>query len=140
MAVTAVDRNLNIYKRASVGDYVDLAGPGVNLWTAAAKGRSALSSGTSYAVPFVTAAAALLRAANRDLSPSEVSSGISLTAQDLGPQGRDPVFGWGLVQPARLCTLPHGRQEGLKKASIAPRAPAGGSRNLRTPWIDPAGE
>jgi subtilisin family serine protease len=124
VAVTAVDRDLNIYKRATVGDYVDLAGPGVNLWTAA-KGRSARSSGTSYAVPFVTAAAALLRAANSDLSPGEVLSGISLTAQDLGPAGRDPVFGWGLVQPARLCTLPRGGQQGVEKASIGPPAPQG---------------
>src|SRR5829696_2118882 len=102
VAVTAVDRDLNIYKRATVGDYVDLAGPGVNLWTATSASNHKTSSGTSYAVPFVTAAAALLRAANRDLSPGEVLSGISLTAQDLGPAGRDPVFGWGLVQPARL--------------------------------------
>jgi hypothetical protein len=140
VAVTAVDRDLNIYRRATAGDYVDLAGPGVNLWTATSASNHGPSSGTSYAVPFVTAAAALLRAANRDLSPGEVLSGISLTAQDLGPAGRDPVFGWGLVQPARLCMSPQQRQERLKKASIASQAPSKAPRKHRTLWIDPAGE
>ena len=34
IAVTAVDQNLNVYRRATQGAYVDLAAPGVNIWTA----------------------------------------------------------------------------------------------------------
>ena len=120
VSVTAVDRDLNVYKRANAGDYVDVAAPGVNIWTATSSAHPRPRSGTSYAVPFVTAAAALLKAANRSLSPGEVQSGIALTAEDLGSSGRDPIFGWGLVQPARLCIAPAGVQDTLERASVVP--------------------
>ena len=51
IAVTAVDQDLNVYRRATQGAYIDLAGPGVNVWTASAQGSGALRTGTSYAVP-----------------------------------------------------------------------------------------
>ena len=35
LAVTAVDRRGQVYRRANRGDHIDLAAPGVNLWTAA---------------------------------------------------------------------------------------------------------
>ena len=64
IAVTAVDQNLNVYRRATQGAYVDLAAPGVNIWTASLKGSGALKTGTSDAVPFVSAATSLLLASN----------------------------------------------------------------------------
>jgi len=59
IAVTAVDRNLNVYRRATRGEYVDLSAPGVDLWVAASGHGGTVKSGTSYAVPFVAAAAAV---------------------------------------------------------------------------------
>jgi len=100
IAVTAVDRELQPYPRANRGPYIAFAAPGVGLVTG--EGTPALS-GTSYATPFVTAAAALLLADGRPRSPAGLETELALRARDLGPPGRDPVFGWGLVRRPRAC-------------------------------------
>ena len=50
LAVTAVDSRKVLYKAANTGDYIDFAAPGVDIWTAAPKGKGAFRSGTSFAV------------------------------------------------------------------------------------------
>jgi hypothetical protein len=103
IAVTAVDGELGIYHRATQGDYVDLAAPGVDVMAAQPDGGVAPKTGTSYAVPFVTAAAALLRAAHPDLDPGTLRTMLENHTRDLGQPGRDPTFGWGLIEVAQLC-------------------------------------
>ncbi len=100
IAVTAVDRELRPYPRANRGPYIAFAAPGVGL--VAGEGAPALT-GTSYATPFVTAAAALLLTDGRAHSPAALETELALRARDLGPPGRDPVFGWGLVRRPRGC-------------------------------------
>jgi hypothetical protein len=106
LAATAVDQGLNIYRRATRGPYVDLSAPGVNVWVASAQGGGMLKTGTSYAVPFVSAAAGLVLASNPELDAKSVRVRLEESARDLGQPGRDPVFGFGLVQMAGLCTQP----------------------------------
>ena len=103
IAVTAVDQNLNVYRRATQGAYVDLAAPGVNIWTASSKGSGTLKTGTSYAVPFVSAATSLLLASNPTLDPKVVQSRLEARTRDLGKPGWDPTYGFGLIQVAGLC-------------------------------------
>ena len=92
IAVTAVDQDLNVYRRATQGAYIDLAGPGVNVWTASAQGSGALRTGTSYAVPFVSAAAGLLLASNPQLAPKRFRLGWSSTpAIWASPDGIRPM-------------------------------------------------
>src|SRR5262245_4490877 len=59
IAVTAVDRNLAAYRYASRGDHIDVAAPGVDVWTALPGRREGPQTGTSFAVPFVTAVVAV---------------------------------------------------------------------------------
>jgi hypothetical protein len=106
IAVTAVDRELNVYRRATHGPYVDLAAPGVNVWTASAQGSGTLRTGTSYAVPFVSAAAAMLLASHPTLDVKALQTRLEEYTRDLGKPGRDPVFGFGLIQMAGLCVRP----------------------------------
>jgi len=106
VAVTAIDQDLNVYRRATRGPYVDLSAPGVNVWTASAEGSGMLRTGTSYAVPFVSAAASLVLASNPTLDVKEVQSRLEQHTRDLGQPGRDPVFGFGLIQMAGLCEPP----------------------------------
>jgi hypothetical protein len=106
VAVTAVDRELNVYRRATQGPYVDLAAPGVNVWTASAQGTGSLKTGTSYAVPFVSAAAGVLLASRPDLDMTAVRARLEEATLDLGQPGRDPTFGFGLIQMAGLCSEP----------------------------------
>ncbi|WP_319004841.1 S8 family serine peptidase [Microvirga lenta] len=106
IAVTAVDRKLNIYRRATRGPYIDLAAPGVEILAAGSAAPGAPKSGTSYAVPFVSAAAALALASHPGMTIEDLQAKLERAAQDLGAPGRDATFGYGLVQMAGLCAPP----------------------------------
>ncbi|TKA95961.1 protease, partial [Cereibacter changlensis] len=103
VAVTAVDREGEIYRRAVRGAHLDLAAPGVDVWTAASVSGARWKTGTSFAVPFVTAAAAILREARPELTAAEIAQDLRRRAQDLGDPGPDEVFGAGLLSLGALC-------------------------------------
>lgn len=103
IGVTAVDGGGRIYRRAVQGDQVDFAAPGVEIPTAAAVRGIRPKTGTSFAVPFVTAAAAMVLAGRPEATPLEVERALAATARDLGEAGRDPVFGHGMVQADGAC-------------------------------------
>ena len=103
VAVTAVDRDGNIYRRAVRGDHVDIAAPGVNVWTAASISGARHKTGTSFAVPFVTAAAAIIRENDPDLSAQDVHRMLRELATDIGEPGPDSVFGAGLLSLEASC-------------------------------------
>lgn len=101
VAITAVDQDGRLYKRATHGDYVDFAAPGVDLRVADADGKPTYVSGTSHAVPFAVAALALQRARTADDPPADhdtLIQQLASRARDLDPPGRDPQTGWGLLQ------------------------------------------
>lgn len=95
VAVTAVDDGHKVFRLANRGEYLDIAAPGVGLLHARAGGGYAASSGTSFAVPFAATAAASLRTSH----PGEdVMSLLYQSAEDLGPPGRDDIYGYGLLR------------------------------------------
>lgn len=59
-------------------------------------GRSGFS-GTSAATPHVAAAAALVKQANPSFGPDEIARYLEDRAADLGPAGRDTMFGSGAL-------------------------------------------
>lgn len=106
-AITAVDVEGAVYSRASRGPEVAFAAPGVDIWAAAVDGAGKYYSGTSFALPFATAVLA------KDLAKTQreergglaavtlrgqLQRSLAERAVDLGPPGRDEIFGWGLVQ------------------------------------------
>lgn len=102
VAVTAIDRNRAIYRRAVQGEHVDFAAPGVEVWTAASVSGARPKTGTSFAAPFVTAALAVARhhdGADRAAALEMLEASV----EDLGEPGRDRVFGWGLMGAGDLC-------------------------------------
>ena len=98
VAVTALDRNNRVFRQAGQGDHIAFAAPGVRLWTAASISGGRYRSGTSYAVPFVTAAIAVAASAEGSADPQEIVAELAARSLDLGSPGRDPVFGWGAVR------------------------------------------
>lgn len=98
VAVTAVDQDGRLYKRATRGDYIDFAAPGVDLRVPDGHGKSTYVSGTSHAVPFVLAAVAMLRHQYPDAEPATLTGHLAEQAQDIAPPGRDPQTGWGLLR------------------------------------------
>jgi len=109
IAVTATDVADGLYERASRGDYVRLSAPGVDVLAPAAGGRYALGSGTSLAAAYVSAVAALVLERNPQADAAAVREALTRSARDLGPPGRDPLFGHGLAAPdaaaSRLAAL-----------------------------------
>jgi hypothetical protein len=103
LAVTAVDARGRVYREAQRGEHIDLAAPGVGLLAATSIRGARGKSGTSYAVPFVTAAAAVMLSQNPALTPDEVGAALKAQARDLGAAGPDEVFGAGLLEASALC-------------------------------------
>jgi subtilisin family serine protease len=103
VAVTAVGEDLRIYRGANRGKFVDFAAPGVKVQVVSAKVETRFETGTSFAAPFITAALAASRARQPSASPVDLVAALQVTATDLGKPGRDPIFGWGLVQVPEIC-------------------------------------
>ena len=103
MAVTAVDASLQPYGSANRGGYIDLAAPVVDVWSAHQAQGGRYNSGTSFAAPFVSAAAALALSQAPDAAPDSIRRSLQQGARDLGSPGRDNTFGWGLLQPPDGC-------------------------------------
>ena len=118
IGVTAIDDQRRRFGPANQGDFVQLAAPGVDIWlpiegnaasrataepmpsvtlasiAGAPQDAGTFVSGTSFAAPFVTA---VLAASGND--PARLIA----DALDLGPKGRDPMFGFGLVRAPAAC-------------------------------------
>jgi hypothetical protein len=101
VAVTAVDKNLRGYIHANHGEYIDIAAPGVAIWTAMPHALEGYQSGTSFAAPHVTAILAALQGRVRDRSKEGYLRVLSI--RDLGPPGRDNIYGRGLAMAPAGC-------------------------------------
>jgi subtilase family protein len=122
IAVTAVDRNLVGYRHATRGPHIDLAAPGVDVWTAMPDKREGPQTGTSFAVPYVTAAAAVVYPKDelvykgRPLDPKKAVLS-RLTTRDLGPAGRDAIYGQGLLLAPAKCADKPGSEAAVEVSS-----------------------
>jgi subtilisin family serine protease len=116
-AVTSWDARASF---SNVGDYVDIAAPGVNIYNTYKNGSYAYKSGTSQAAPHVAGLAALIWARYPQYSAAQVRALIQSTAVDLGATGWDAQFGWGRVDARAALNL--------VLSSAAPAATAGADR------------
>ncbi|MBK44773.1 MAG: protease [Roseovarius sp.] len=103
IAVTAVDRGGTIYRRANRGTHVEIAAPGVEVWTAASVKGARWKTGTSFAAPHVTAAVALWLQHDPMLTPGEIRARLTASARDLGPDGPDETYGHGVLDLGGIC-------------------------------------
>jgi type VII secretion-associated serine protease mycosin len=99
IAVAATDSADRVASYSNAGTYVDVAAPGSGIVSTVptAKGGYGSMSGTSMASPHVAAAAALLKAYNRALTPEQVEAALEGSATDLGAVGRDNDYGYGRI-------------------------------------------
>lgn len=103
IAVTAVDAARRVFPKAVRGGHVDLAAPGVDIWLRGAA-EQRYASGTSLAAPYVAARLAVAAAKGRVTDVQSARRLLADEAQDLGPAGRDPVFGEGLLRGPAACS------------------------------------
>jgi subtilisin family serine protease len=101
IAVTAIDREDRLFEKANRGRRVDLAAPGVDVFTLTWPQTVASCTGTSPAAAQVSGVVALLLQLRPKLTPADVRQLLEGTARDLGPPGRDDQFGWGAVDACR---------------------------------------
>jgi subtilisin family serine protease len=95
IAVTAVDENGQVYRRANRGDYIAFAARGVHVASEyeSATSKAKTVSGTSFASPVV--AAAIARRLEGSAGVGGVIDSLKTEARDLGTPGRDSIYGWG---------------------------------------------
>lgn len=80
------------------GNWIDVSAPGFNIISTVPGGYT-VKSGTSMSSPHVAALAGLLSAQGR--GPASIRGRIVSTAVDLGPRGRDPLYGSGRIDAER---------------------------------------
>ena len=80
---------------SSYGGWVDVAAPGVRIYSTLPGKRYGYDSGTSMAAPHVAALAGLL--AGEGLSNSSIRKRIESSAVDLGKKGKDIYYGYGRI-------------------------------------------
>ncbi len=108
IAVSATDKNNQIASSSSRSSEVDLAAPGVSIYSTYKGTGYKTLSGTSMAAPHVTGAAALvintpIAGSTYDLNGNgiwdslEVQQKLQDRATDLGASGFDNLYGWGLL-------------------------------------------
>jgi len=100
LTVAATDQNDARASFSSYGAYVDVAAPGVSIYTTTVGGGYANASGTSFSSPVVAATAALMLSANNKLTPADVDRILTTTSVDLGTSGYDQYYGFGRVNAA----------------------------------------
>lgn len=120
IAVTAVDRNINVTSFGQRGEYIDISAPGVGILSTKISGFTCptstgtfavasgygCASGSSMAAAFVSGSAALLFAAHPGVTAAQVRTILLTTATDIGAPGRDTTFGVGFVNlPAAFAAL-----------------------------------
>ncbi|MFJ1794927.1 S8 family serine peptidase [Kitasatospora griseola] len=148
LAVGAVDKNRKIWSDSNYGPEVMLTAPGVEIVSAGSCGGSAycLSSGTSDATAFVSAAAALVRAKFPKLTAGQVANRLVKSAQQpsgaAGGKLPDSHYGYGILRPYEALTMdiPAGPGQGpLAKAASGSGSGSTAGSSTTDPGTSPSG-
>ncbi|MBE7038716.1 MAG: hypothetical protein E7404_07445 [Ruminococcaceae bacterium] len=107
LSVSAYTKTREKADFSQYNDYIDIAAPGKSMAHINKTGTDGVKengSGTSYAAPLVSAAAALLKLAYPEITPREISNFIKNSATDLGKDGYDQIFGHGALDVEKAIT------------------------------------
>jgi type VII secretion-associated serine protease mycosin len=134
IAVGAIDSNGQLANFSQTGPYLGLVAPGVGVVSIGPGGPGQWQgNGTSYASPFVTGAAALVRAYHPGLTAAQVRHRLEATADHPAAALPDPGYGWGVVDPMAAVTSVLPEEAGRN-------ATAGADIPVRAPVITPSDE
>lgn len=97
IVVSATDINDHFAKFSNYGQSVDLASPGVGIYSSIPYNRYAYLNGTSMSTAFVSATASLLKQEDTQRTPEQIADLLLTNTEDLGSFGRDDLFGEGLI-------------------------------------------
>jgi subtilisin family serine protease len=97
VAVSATDSSDNLAYFSNYGSEIEVAAPGVSIYSTVLKSKYGYKSGTSMACPHVSGVAALIWAVYPTWTNTQVRQRLWDSAEDLGAAGWDMYFGYGLV-------------------------------------------
>jgi len=95
VAVTATNARDTLASFSNYGEWIDIAAPGVRIYSTVLDGSYAYKSGTSMASPHVVGVAALIWTRFPNMTRDQVWAQLQYTAGDLGDPGFDMYFGFG---------------------------------------------
>jgi thermitase len=105
LAVAATDSNDQRAWFSNHGPEVDVAAPGVSIYSTSLGSGYTYMNGTSMATPYVAGLAALIWSEYPSYTNDQVEGRIEMTAVDLGAPGWDQDYGHGRIDAyAALCT------------------------------------
>lgn len=104
IAAGAVSRSGDWASVSVTGPELVLAAPGDEMVSAAPFGGYIPSKGTSNAAPLIAGVAALVKAKFPNLKGPDIYQRLIATADDKGAPGRDPEYGYGIVNPVKALT------------------------------------
>src|SRR5215472_4683028 len=103
IAVTAVDQQGAVFAGANRGSYIAFAAPGVRIWVPTPDGEGGYETGTSFSLPFAQSTAALEMMQGAPADADSLRQRLAAKARTLGASGRNPTYGYGLVQASASC-------------------------------------
>jgi hypothetical protein len=104
IAVSATDADDKLFAASNRGPHIAVAAPGVDLLLPAPAASYQVTSGTSFSAAYVSGVVALMLERNPALSPDAVRKILMASSKDLGPKGRDEMFGAGLIDAFQAVT------------------------------------
>jgi len=96
-AVSASDDDEQIAGFSNYGSWIDVAAPGVGIYSTVFDDSYVTWSGTSASAPFVSGLAGLILSKDPSLSVEEVRQIIRVSTDDIGDAGWDEYFGYGRI-------------------------------------------
>ena len=105
VSVAATNPNDQLADFSNYGPSIDLAAPGVDIYSCGLGETYTFASGTSMACPHVAGLAALIKAHNFNLTKDQITSVLQNSADDLGTPGRDDIYGYGRINALRALSM-----------------------------------
>ncbi|MCG3220366.1 MAG: S8 family serine peptidase, partial [Candidatus Heimdallarchaeota archaeon] len=97
ISVSATDSGDNKASFSNYGDWIDVAAPGVSIYSTLPDNSYGYAQGTSMACPHVAGLIALILSEFPAYTMTQIYNLITTTAVDLGDPGFDYLFGWGRI-------------------------------------------
>jgi hypothetical protein len=140
IAVSATDAQDKLFAASNRGGYIAISAPGVDIFLPAPDEKYQMASGTSFSAAYVSGLAALMLERNPALKPDDLRAVVVKTARDLGPPGRDDLYGAGeadayaaVLGVATAPAATASETPATQKASDRPQVPASRALNVPAP-------